>query len=101
MKMCFKAQNQLRETITSLIQHVQSSQTNPWNSVIDLIIAINSLKSHIEQSLDEPRFFNISEAGLNYFVEGLDLDCQEYFFIRNLIYPDNCGCYLFCMSATP
>ncbi|QWE16007.1 TatD family hydrolase [Polynucleobacter sp. AP-Nino-20-G2] len=42
------------------------------------------LKSHIEQSMDDPRFVGIGEIGLDYFVEGLDPQRQEYFFHAQL-----------------
>jgi TatD DNase family protein len=45
---------------------------------------INTLKSHIEQSLADPRFVGIGEIGLDYFVEGLDPRRQEYFFHAQL-----------------
>jgi TatD DNase family protein len=45
---------------------------------------IGTLKSHIEQSLDDPRFVGIGEIGLDYFVEGLDPRRQEYFFHAQL-----------------
>lgn len=45
---------------------------------------IDILKSHIEQSLDDPRFVGIGEIGLDYFVEGLDPHRQEYFFHAQL-----------------
>lgn len=45
---------------------------------------INILKAHIEQSLDDPRFVGIGEIGLDYFVEGLDPQRQEYFFDAQL-----------------
>jgi len=45
---------------------------------------ISTLKSHIEQSLDDPRFVGIGEIGLDYFVEGLDPQRQEYFFHAQL-----------------
>ena len=45
---------------------------------------IGILKSHIEQSLDDPRFVGIGEIGLDYFVEGLDPQRQEYFFHAQL-----------------
>jgi TatD DNase family protein len=45
---------------------------------------IDILKSHIEQSLDNPRFVGVGEIGLDYFVEGLDPQRQEYFFHAQL-----------------
>ena len=45
---------------------------------------ISTLKSHIEQSLGDPRFVGIGEIGLDYFVEGLDPQRQEYFFHKQL-----------------
>jgi TatD DNase family protein len=45
---------------------------------------ISALKSNIEQSLDDPRFVGIGEIGLDYFVEGLDPQRQEYFFHAQL-----------------
>ena len=45
---------------------------------------IDVLKSHIEQSLDDPRFVGVGEIGLDYFVEGLDPQRQEYFFHAQL-----------------
>ena len=42
------------------------------------------LKNQIEQSLDDPRFVGIGEIGLDYFVEGLDPQRQEYFFHAQL-----------------
>jgi TatD DNase family protein len=45
---------------------------------------INTLKSYIEQSLDDPRFVGIGEIGLDYFVEGLNHQRQEYFFHAQL-----------------
>jgi TatD DNase family protein len=38
-----------------------------------------TLKNQIEQSLTDPRFVGIGEIGLDYFVEGLDPQRQEYF----------------------
>lgn len=37
------------------------------------------LDEQIQQSLSDPRFVGIGEIGLDYFVEGLDLNKQEYF----------------------
>ena len=45
---------------------------------------IDTLKKQIEQSLDDPRFVGIGEIGLDYFVEGLDPQRQEYFFHKQL-----------------
>jgi TatD DNase family protein len=45
---------------------------------------IEILKNQIEQSLDDPRFVGIGEIGLDYFVEGLDPQRQEYFFHKQL-----------------
>lgn len=45
---------------------------------------IDLLKSHIEQSLDDPRFVGVGEIGLDYFVEGLDPQRQEFFFHAQL-----------------
>jgi TatD DNase family protein len=45
---------------------------------------IDILKTHIEQSLDDPRFVGVGEIGLDYFVEGLDPQRQEYFFHTQL-----------------
>ena len=45
---------------------------------------IDILKSHIKQSLDDPRFVGVGEIGLDYFVEGLDPHRQEYFFHAQL-----------------
>lgn len=42
------------------------------------------LKKQIEQSLSDPRFVGIGEIGLDYFVEGVDLQRQEYFFHAQL-----------------
>jgi Tat protein secretion system quality control protein TatD with DNase activity len=39
-----------------------------------------TIKSQIEQSLDDPRFVGIGEIGLDYFVEGLDPQRQAHFF---------------------
>lgn len=43
-----------------------------------------ALKNQIEQSLIDPRFVGIGEIGLDYFVEGLDPQRQEYFFHAQL-----------------
>ncbi|MBU3559433.1 TatD family hydrolase [Polynucleobacter sp. Nonnen-W13] len=45
---------------------------------------IGALKNQIEQSLDDPRFVAIGEIGLDYFVEGLDPQRQEFFFHKQL-----------------
>jgi TatD DNase family protein len=45
---------------------------------------IDTLKNQIEQSLDDPRFVGIGEIGLDYFVEGLDPQRQEFFFHAQL-----------------
>jgi TatD DNase family protein len=45
---------------------------------------IEILKNQIEQSLNDPRFVGIGEIGLDYFVEGLDPQRQEYFFHKQL-----------------
>jgi len=45
---------------------------------------ITTLKNQIEYSLDDPRFVGIGEIGLDYFVEGLDPQRQEYFFHAQL-----------------
>ena len=45
---------------------------------------IQTLENQIEQSLDDPRFVGIGEIGLDYFVEGLDPQRQEYFFHKQL-----------------
>ena len=42
------------------------------------------LEQEISQSLTDPRFVGIGEIGLDYFVEGLDLHKQEYFFNAQL-----------------
>ena len=41
---------------------------------------LDLLKNQIEQSLSDPHFVGIGEIGLDYFVEGLDPQRQEYFF---------------------
>lgn len=43
-----------------------------------------NLKTQIEQSLGDPRFVGVGEIGLDYFVEGLDPQRQEYFFHEQL-----------------
>ena len=45
---------------------------------------IDILQKQIEQSLDDPRFVGVGEIGLDYFVEGLDPQRQEYFFHKQL-----------------
>jgi TatD DNase family protein len=45
---------------------------------------IDVLKNQIEQSFSDPRFVGIGEIGLDYFVEGLDPQRQEYFFHAQL-----------------
>ena len=45
---------------------------------------IDFLKIQIEKSLDDPRFVGVGEIGLDYFVEGLDPQRQEYFFHAQL-----------------
>ena len=45
---------------------------------------ITILKDQIEQSLSDPRFVGIGEIGLDYFVEGLDPQRQEWFFHAQL-----------------
>jgi TatD DNase family protein len=45
---------------------------------------VNILKDQIKQSLDDPRFVGIGEIGLDYFVEGLDPQRQEFFFHMQL-----------------
>lgn len=45
---------------------------------------IDLLKIQIEKSLDDPRFVGVGEIGLDYFVEGLDPQRQEYFFQTQL-----------------
>jgi len=45
---------------------------------------IDILQKQIEQSLDDPRFVGVGEIGLDYFVEGLDPQRQEYFFHAQL-----------------
>ena len=42
------------------------------------------LREHIEASLSDARFVGIGEIGLDYFVEGLDLQRQEWFFQEQL-----------------
>ena len=45
---------------------------------------IDALQKRIQHSLADPRFVGIGEIGLDYFVEGLDLQRQEYFFHAQL-----------------
>ena len=45
---------------------------------------IGILKNQIEQSLDDSKFVGIGEIGLDYFIEGLDPQRQEYFFHTQL-----------------
>jgi TatD DNase family protein len=45
---------------------------------------IDFLKIQIKKSLDDPRFVGVGEIGLDYFVEGLDPQRQEYFFHAQL-----------------
>lgn len=45
---------------------------------------IDILKNQIERSINDPRFVGIGEIGLDYFVEGLDPQRQEYFFYQQL-----------------
>jgi len=45
---------------------------------------VDFLKIQIEKSLDDPRFVGVGEIGLDYFVEGLDPQRQEYFFHAQL-----------------
>jgi TatD DNase family protein len=45
---------------------------------------VDALKTQVEQSLDDPRFVGIGEIGLDYFVEGLDPQRQEFFFHQQL-----------------
>ncbi len=47
-------------------------------------VDLDILKAQIEQSLSDPRFVGIGEIGLDYFVEGLDPQRQEYFFHAQL-----------------
>ena len=42
------------------------------------------LEQEIRQALSDPRFVGVGEIGLDYFVEGLDLHKQEYFFHAQL-----------------
>lgn len=63
-KLCFKSRNQCEATIASLVQLKRSSQTNFWNTLINSIMAISTLKSHIEQSNDTSSVV-IGEVGLD------------------------------------
>lgn len=45
---------------------------------------IATLKTHIQNSLSDPRFVGVGEIGLDYFVEGLDPQRQEFFFHAQL-----------------
>jgi TatD DNase family protein len=45
---------------------------------------IASLKVQIQNSLNDPRFVGVGEIGLDYFVEGLDPQRQEFFFHAQL-----------------
>ena len=45
---------------------------------------IETLEKQVLESLSDPRFVGIGEIGLDYFVEGLDLHKQEYFFNAQL-----------------
>ena len=45
---------------------------------------IDFLKIQLKKSLDDPRFVGVGEIGLDYFVEGLDPQRQEYFFHAQL-----------------
>lgn len=45
---------------------------------------IAALKAQIQNSLSDPRFVGVGEIGLDYFVEGLDPQRQEYFFHEQL-----------------
>ena len=74
----------MRVIIALLIKLKRFSQTNLWNNLINLIMAISSFKSHIEQSLYDLRFVGICEIGLDFFVAGLDPQHQEQFFHAQL-----------------
>ncbi|CAH2793239.1 MAG: Putative deoxyribonuclease YjjV [uncultured Paraburkholderia sp.] len=41
---------------------------------------LDLLRMEIEASLDDPLFVGIGEIGLDYFVEGLDDECQQFFY---------------------
>lgn len=45
---------------------------------------VQVIEQQISQSLPDPRFVGIGEIGLDYFVEDLDLRCQDYFFNAQL-----------------
>ena len=45
---------------------------------------VQVIEQQISQSLLDPRFVGIGEIGLDYFVEDLDLRCQDYFFNAQL-----------------
>lgn len=45
---------------------------------------IVTLKAQIQNSLSDPRFVGVGEIGLDYFVEGLDPQRQEFFFNAQL-----------------
>jgi TatD DNase family protein len=45
---------------------------------------VQVIEQQISQSLLDPRFVGIGEIGLDYFVEHLDLRCQDYFFNAQL-----------------
>jgi TatD DNase family protein len=45
---------------------------------------IADLRAHIQNSLGDPRFVGVGEIGLDYFVEGLDPQRQEFFFHAQL-----------------
>jgi TatD DNase family protein len=45
---------------------------------------VNVIEKQLSQSLSDPRFVGIGEIGLDYFVEDLDLRCQDYFFNAQL-----------------
>jgi len=45
---------------------------------------IADLRAHIQNSLGDPRFIGVGEIGLDYFVEGLDPQRQEFFFHAQL-----------------
>jgi TatD DNase family protein len=45
---------------------------------------VQVIEQQISQSLSDPRFVGIGEIGLDYFIEDLDLRCQDYFFNAQL-----------------
>lgn len=45
---------------------------------------VQVIEQQLSQSLPDPRFVGIGEIGLDYFVEDLDLRCQDYFFNAQL-----------------